>query len=445
MYNINMQGNKIDKNRLIVSWNRYEQGLMKAYLMKCVNNGDNYCFGNEEEVKELVNSLDEQGIRLNCLDYNLYSHGRSVQSIKNAIQKHLTEYKGKPFSGFSNYSINDNNETQFLTRFAMAIQDTKIRGTYIPESAILDTSKQQTSPNLISANGITIAKAKLLSLATQLTRIGLNCKTTVHNAQNLRGQTKNTKDQRTINFIDTNNFLYRGALQMDKLNIGMEPFKYYFNLYRKLFDLALKREWDQKQSGQQPKIPRFLIPLTGFWDETGTVNKYIKKALDELFKIKYNKTQTYGQLIAVDIVDYNNGNSNIFKDWKHGRVLSKSTNQELFNDSKYEEYAIGSGDHYTFIGNECMDCWQSPSISSHEAFAMKTDFPKFYGQNNGFNMKNGYYIIDPKNFKMPTSYQLHMNYQNDKIVPMNEINKGIKYNTKYGMGQYYKNRPNNKI
>ena len=426
-----MQGNKIDENRLVVSWNRYEQGLMKQHLMKCIND-DDYCFGNENEVVELHDMLARHGV-LQPRDYKKPIFQQLVNDIKSVIQKNLTKYTGnRNFDGASDYSINNYNETEFLTRFAMAVQDTKIRGTYIPESAISDTSKRHISPNLISADGITIAKAKLLSLATQLTRIGLNCKTTVHNAQNLRGQTKNTKDQRTINFIDTNNFLYRGVLRMDKLNIGMEPSKYYFNLYRKLFDLALKREWDQKQSGQQPKIPRFLIPLTGFWDETETVNKCIKKALDELFKIKYNKTQTYGQLIAVDIVDYNNSNSHIFKSWKHGRVLGESTNQELFNDSKYEEYAIGSGDHYTFIGNECMDCWKSPSVSSHEAFAMKTDFPKFYGQDKGFNMKNGYYIIDPKNFKMPTKYQLHMNYANDKIIDI-DLPQQIKNKAKYSI------------
>ena len=430
-----MQGNKIDENRLIVSWNRYEQGLMKQHLMKCIND-DGYCFGNENEVVELHDMLARHGV-LQPRDYKKPNFQQLVNDIKSVIQKNLTKYQGnRNFDGASDYSINNYNETQFLTRFAMAVQDTKIRGTFIPESANFENNTQyhNLSRATSSSSSVTIAKAKLLSLATQLTRIGLNCKTTVHNAQNLRGQTKNTKDQRTINFIDTNNFLYRGALQMNKLNIGMKPFEYYFNLYRKLFDLALKREWDQKQSGQQPKIPRFLIPLTGFWDETETVNSRIKKALDELFKIKYNKTQTYGQLIAVDIVDYNNRNSHIFKDWKHGRVLSESTNQELFNDSKYEEYAIGSGDHYTFIGNECIDCWKNngASASSHEAFAMKTDFPKFYGQDKGFEMSNGYYKINPSQFQMPTDYQLHMNYANDKIIDI-DLPQQIKNKAKYSI------------
>ncbi len=451
-----MQGNALDSSKLIVSWNRYEQGLMKGHLMKCGNDKDVYCFGNLTEVSQLHKSLVKHGV-LQQRDYKNPNFQQLVNDIKSVIQKNLTKYQGnRNFDGASDYSINDEAETKFLTSFAMAIQDTKIRGMFYPESAkSFDFTNQNISSNLISANGITIAKAKLFSLATQLTRIGLNCKTTVHNAQNLRGQTKNTNDKRTINFIDTNNFLYRGALQMDKLGIGMSVYDYYFNLYRKLFDLALKREWEQKQTGQQPKIPRFLIPLTGFWGnkinhktfgQCVDVNMYIKQALESLFKIKYNNKQTYGDLIAVDIVDYNNQNRVLFQNWQHGRVLTQATNVPLFNDNRYEEYTIGSGDHYTFIGNECMNCWKNngASATSHEAFAMKTDFPKFYGQNGQF-ANNGYCIIDKTAFAMPQQYQLHMNYQNDRIVPMNEINKGISYDTKYGMGQYYKNGLNKNI
>lgn len=238
---------------------------------------------------------------------------------------------------------------------------------------------------------------------------------------------------------------------MDKLGIGMEPVNYYFNLYRKLFDFALKREWDQKLSGERQKIPRFLIPLTQHWG--AQINTSIRQALDALLKIKYNKTQTYGNLIAVDILDYNRQthhyNDQLFNkgNWPYGRIIDNQWRDPLFNQQEtYEDYAIGSGDHYTFIGNECMNCWQNngASATSHEAFAMKTDFPKFYNQRQGF-ANNGYYIIDPKNFKMPTSYQLHMNYQNDRIVPMNGINKGINYNTKYGTNNYYNNGLNNNI
>ena len=112
-------------------------------------------------------------------------------------------------------------------------------------------------------------------------------------------------------------------------------------------------------------------------------------------------------------------------------MLTQATNAPLFNDNRYEEYAIGSGDHYTFIGNECMGCFNGASASSHEAFAMKTDFPKFYGQYQGF-ANNGYYKIYPKNFEMPTKYRLHMNYLNDKIVNIYEPQKQIQYNTQFG-------------
>ena len=67
---------------------------------------------------------------------------------------------------------------------------------------------------------------------------------------------------------------------------------------------------------------------------------------------------------------------------------------------------------------------------------MKTDFPKFYNQHQGL-ANNGYYIIDPNLFHMPTDYQLHMNYLNDMIVPMNGINKGISYNAQYGTNNSY--------
>ena len=122
-------------------------------------------------------------------------------------------------------------------------------------------------------------------------------------------------------------------------------------------------------------------------------------------------------------------------------MISSTSKPELFTDNRYEEYAIGSGDHYTFIGNECMNCWQFPNNnSSHEAFAMKTDFPEFYGQDKGFEMSNGYYKIIPGQFRMPTDYQLHMNYHNDMIVPMNEINRGIKFDTRYTIENFYKQK-----
>lgn len=447
-----MQSYNIDENKLIVSWNRYEQGLMKTYLMKCACSNDVYCFGDKKEFSELYEKLMKHGFP--PVEYNICSHEQAVHHIKNLIRSSLKPAQGQNGSTIWSW-INDEKETQFLTRFAMAIQDTKIRGTYIPESSILDTSKQHISPNLISASGITFAKAKLLSLATQLTRIGLNCQTTVHHAQNLRGPTQNAGLKRTINFIDTNNFLGRGVLKMDQLGIGMEPVNYYFNLYRKLFDLALKREWDQKQNGEKPKIPRFLIPLTHYWGQTVSnplygkhidINLYIKQALEKLLKIKYNKTQTYGQLIAVDILDYNRSqnpiNAQLFNknNWPYGRIIDNNFREPLFyQQDTYEDYAIGSGDHYTFIGNECMGCWNGTgSPSSHEAFAMKTDFPKFYGQYQGF-ANNEYYIIDPKLFNMPTKYQLHMNYQNDRIVDINEQQQSINNFAKYGTNNYYSN------
>ena len=56
MYNITMP---IDESKLIVSWNRYEQSLMKAHLMNCafICEDDEYCFGDLAEVKELYGSL----------------------------------------------------------------------------------------------------------------------------------------------------------------------------------------------------------------------------------------------------------------------------------------------------------------------------------------------------------------------------------------------------
>ena len=456
-----MQGYNIDENKLIVSWNRYEQGLMKAHLMNCANSNDYYRFGDLTEVSQLHKSLVKHGILPNTYNYNNMNIVQLVNDIKSVIQQHLKQYNVSQLSGAQWYYINNNNETDFLTRFAMAIQDTKIRGTFLPENihyvdengyvyyAYYDTTSKQMKKE--ATPKLTLAKAKLLSLATQLTRIGLNCQTTVHNSNNLRNAAQNASVQRKINFIDTNNFLGRGRLKMDQLGIGMNPPQYYFNLYRKLFDFALKREWDRKQSCQQQKIPRFLIPLTGFWGtptndptygQCVDMNIHIKKALEDLFHTKYNASQTYGNLIAVDIVDFNNANSGLFKNWQYGRVLNKNSNIDLFNNPQYEDYAIGSGDHYTFIGNECMGCWNGTgSPSSHEAFAMKTDFPKFYGQYQGF-APNGYYKINPSQFQMPTDYQLHMNYQNDIIVPMNGINKGINYNTQYGMQNFYSQHNN---
>lgn len=439
----------IDENKLIVSWNRYEQSLMKRHLIKCIKD-DDYCFGNQQEVVGLHYMLAKHGVLL-PRNYNNPNFQQLVGDIKYAIQQNLKQYNGNQFYGCSYYSINNEAETFFLTKFAMAVQDTKIRGSFYPEGVKdFNRANQKISSNLISAYGITIAKAKLLSLATQLTRIGLNCTTTVSNSRNLRWPMQNGETPRKINFIDTNNFLYKEALQMDKLGIDMHIYHYYFNLYRKLFDLALKREWDQRRNNQTQKIPRFLIPLTHYWGKEVKndkqygdyvdVNLYIKKALEALFKINYNASQTYGDLIAVDIVDFNNNNSGLFQNWQYGRVLTRATNAPLFNDNRYEDYAIGSGDHYTFIGNECMECWNgNGQPSSHEAFAMKTDFPKFYGQNGQF-ANNGYCIIDKNQFQMPTDYQLHMNYQNDKIVPINEINKGISYDTKYGINNHYKQK-----
>ena len=216
------------------------------------------------EVKELYGYLVKHSILLPQVNYKYTNFQQLVSDIKSVIQKNLTKYTGnRNFDGASDFSINNDAETFFLTRFAMAVQDTKIRGTFIPEGVNFKNDTQY--PNLSRAtscsNSVTLAKAKLLSLATQLTRIGLNCKTTVHHAQNLRGPTPHATYQNKINFIDTNNFLGKGALQMDKLGIGMEPVEYYFNLYRKLFDLALKREWDQIQNKQKPKIFLHLVHL----------------------------------------------------------------------------------------------------------------------------------------------------------------------------------------
>ncbi|MBR1428777.1 MAG: hypothetical protein IJ590_00805 [Rickettsiales bacterium] len=469
-----MQGNAFDSSRLIVSWNRYEQSLMKQHLMKCAYSKNPYCFGDKREVCELHKALCKHGIIK--ANYN-YQNGQInynqlrclVNEINNSITQSLRFYnqndakyeKRIKWNQYDIKSSDDYKETKFLTSFAMAVQDTKIRGTFIPQSTQL--YNHPTIKNMMCARYykfdqtgnchyckyVTFEKAKLLTLATQLTRVGLNCKTTVHNSMNIRGPTQNSGTQYTINFIDTNNFLGTGVLAMDRLGIGMNGVDYYKNLYRKLFDFALRRATSQCNKGIC-KCPCFFIPLTHFWgqkDKDGiiNVNRYMRQALDSILNAQYNKDYKYKDLIVVDVIDYNLENSKLFNqnNWKHGKILSRATPTDLFNDNRYDEYAIGAGDHYAFIGNECMECWKGCAASSQEAFAMKTDFPRFYSSKNHGFAKNGYWQLNKNDLNMPTQYQLYLNYH-DKIINIDEQNKykQIQNFAKYGQ-QMNKNRMNN--
>lgn len=87
VYNITMQKNKIDENQLIVSWNRYEQSLMKAHLMRCI--GDNiYCFGDQKEVIKLHYMLAKHGV-LQPRNYKTPDFQQLVSDIKLVIQANL--------------------------------------------------------------------------------------------------------------------------------------------------------------------------------------------------------------------------------------------------------------------------------------------------------------------------------------------------------------------
>ena len=153
--------------------------------------------------------------------------------------------------------------------------------------------------------------------------------------------------------------------------------------------------------------------------------------------MKYNDTQTYGDLVQVDILDYG-GNNQKFTNWPHGSVITGYSNKELFNDKNFDDYAIMSGDHFTFIGNECMLNWQHPNQASHEAFAMKTDFPLVYStQNYGF-APNGYWKLNKNDLNMPTQYYLYNNY-NDKIQSVQEGTKSKKINNQADIGIQYEN------
>ena len=462
-----MQSNNFDGSQLIVSWNRYEQGLMKQHLIKCANSDDIYCFGDPNEVAQLHESLVKHGILPKTYDYNKTNIDQLVSEIKTAIQDNLKQYSGKTFPGAQWYSINNDAETQFLTHFAMAIQDTKKRQTFFPNGS--HYSENITNPNCSKIcfagdqkNYITKAKMKLLSLATQLIRIGLNCKTTINSSNRMRAPANQNEinNQKNIHLIDTNNFLdldeaihgnVAKFFNMKNLNIGMDGVQYYKNLYRKLFDFALQKEIQDGEKKGTWKIPEFVIPLGNAWGTN--LNNYILKALNEVLgegwgrkkgKGGYYKGQ-YKKYISVKIIDdgtwYQHAKQ--MPNLKNIGIVNYKQSQPLFNDPKREHYMIMAGDHCAFLGNEAMKNGvngDTTSIfnqgqyndSSMESANMKTDFFKFYGQDHncntgllnapkcGFDTKNGAWIMNPLKLEMPQRYLLHCNYQADRIHQMNE-------------------------
>ena len=390
--------------------------------MECASWNDYMCFGDKNEVNELYSKLQKHGL----VSGTTTNFVTQVNTIKKVIKSNLKKYAGKIFNGTSDYSINDYNETEFLTKFAMAIQDTKLRTRFYPEEA--DVWK---CDNMFYArskgNIVTFQKAQLFTLATLLTRIGINRQTTASTIQNIRNAEIPYSQKHRINVIDTNNFLNYGPLSMGNLIKGLKPLAYYENMYRTLFDFALTR---QEQTKGKP--PRFLIPLTGFWDYTGDVNAAIRDAVAELKKDSRYKD------IKVDILDYNNENVWLSSSsWPYGDYLTGESMRSVVDNEKYEDYAILSGDHFVFVGNECMNNWKGNGggACSHEAFSMKTDFPLIYSsQNYGFNPNNGYWRVQKNDLNMPTEYNLYLNYNKDKLMTINNTKQEQAKNFGLGFG-----------
>ena len=424
--NFNNQNNKwnpqLNNKNLYVTWNRWGQGLMKKHLIECAYVGDLLCFGDKNEVNELYSKLQKHGL----VSGTTTNFVTQVNTIKSVIKSNLKKYTGKKFNGASDYSINDYNETEFLTKFAMAIQDTKLRTRFFPESATV-----WQSGNMYYAeshgNRVTFQKAKLFTLATLLTRIGINRQTTASTIKNIRNAEIPYSQKHRINVIDTNNFLNCGYLKMSNLIKGLDPLAYYENMYRTLFDFALTR---QEQTKGKP--PRFLIPLTGFWDDTWKVNAAIRDAVAKL------KTDQRYKDIKVDILDYNNENVWLFSSsWPYGNYLTGESMRSVVDNKHYEDYAILSGDHFVFVGNECMNNWMGNGggACSHEAFSMKTDFPLIYSsQNYGFNPNNGYWRVQENDLNMPTNYNLYLNYNKDKLMTINNTKQEQAKNFGLGFG-----------
>ncbi len=470
-----MPANIFDGSQLIVSWNRHEQGLMKAHLMRCAyNDNDINCFGDFLEVSQLHQMLARHGV-LQQRNYNDTNFQQLVNDIKKVIKGNLKAYS----NNYNWYWINNDEETKFLTSFAMAIQDTKKRDTFFPTQIEIKSANQNDGIERICFNKsscISIPKLQLFTLATQLSRIGINCKTTAQFSDNMRNPiTNNEKSmpKKTITLIDTNNFLelypsfngVKTALRSNfsGLNIGMDGVSYYTQLYQKLFDFALKKMCEDCISGKKLKLPEFTIPLGAAW---GTeLANYIFEALNgvlgRVYDRSFNKRKLcYKDLIKINFIDAKDDNSNI----KLLEYLERNKNnpekiknlyksqldicdykqkQPLFADNSREQYVIMAGDHCAFLGNEalynglnggtrCTMVFRNQgnyNNSSMEGFNMKTDFHKFYGQGyddfyaNGkkckFNDINGAWISNPKLLGMPTKYILHMNY-NDKMVEVDE-------------------------
>ena len=485
-----MPGNALDGSKLIVSWNRYEQGLMKAHLMKCAYWNDINCFGDFSEVFELHRMLKRHGILKTTYNYDEIRSNQLpnlVNDIKKVIKENLKEYSN---SNKWWYWINNDKETKFLTSFAMAIQDTKKRDTFFPSQIEIASANQNDGIERICFNKnsyISIPKLQLFTLATQLSRIGINCKTTAQFSNNMRDPITNDErniPKKTITLIDTNNFLelynnFNGVKtplrsNFSSLNIGMDGVSYYTQLYQKLFDFALKKMCEDCISGKKLKLPEFTIPLGAAW---GTeLANYIFEALNgvlgKVYNRPFNKRKLcYKDLIKINFIDARDKNSNSIKLLEY--LAQNQSNPEktknlcesqldicdytqkkhLFADNSREQYVIMAGDHCAFLGNEalrngliggtrCTTVFNNQGTtvfnnqgnynnSSMEGFNMKTDFHKFYGQGYdddtginstkcGFDQNNGAWISNPEKLNMPTKYILHMNYQQDKMVEVDE-------------------------
>ena len=486
-----MPANIFDGSQLIVSWNRHEQGLMKAHLMRCAyNDNDINCFGDFWEVCQLHQMLKRHGILKTTYNYNEIQSNQLpnlVSDIKKVIKENLKEYP-KRQSIDKWYWINNDEETKFLTSFAMAIQDTKKRDTFFPTQITIKNANQNDGIERICFNNgfnniyISIPKLQLFTLATQLSRIGINCKTTAQFSNNMRDPITNDEKKmpkKTITLIDTNNFLelypsfngVKTALRsnFNGLNIGMNGVSYYTQLYQKLFDFALKKMCEDCISGKKLKLPEFTIPLGAAW---GTeLANYIFEALNgvlgRVYDRPFNKRKLcYKDLIKINFIDAKEDNGNIKlleylalnqQNPEKTKNLYKSQldicdykqKNPLFADNSREQYVIMAGDHCAFLGNEALEnglkngtectvingnyCNNNGNYnnSSMEGFNMKTDFHKFYGQGYsddtgitgtkcGFNLNNGAWISNPARLNMPTKYILHMNYQQDKMVEVDE-------------------------
>lgn len=475
-----MPGNALYGSKLIVSWNRYEQGLMKAHLMRCAyNDNDINCFGDFLEVLQLHQMLARHGV-LQQRNYNDTNFQQLVNDIKKVIKGNLKAYS----NSYNWYWINNDEETKFLTSFAMAIQDTKKRDTFFPSQIGIANANQNDGIERIYFNNsyISIPKLQLFTLATQLSRIGINCKTTAQFSNNMRDPITNEErnmPKKTITLIDTNNFLelynnfngVKTALpsNFSNLNIGMDGVSYYTQLYQKLFDFALKKMCEDCISGKKLKLPEFTIPLGAAW---GTeLANYIFEALNgvlgRVYDRPFNKRKLcYKDLIKINFIDARDKNSNNIKlleylarnknNHKKTKNLCETQldicdykqKNHLFADNSREQYVIMAGDHCAFLGNEALENGLKNGTectvingnyinnngnynnSSMEGFNMKTDFHKFYGQDYGddtgiegikcrFNTNNGAWISNPARLNMPTKYILYMNYH-DKMVGIDE-------------------------